>query len=182
MKHRFKSGDIPWNKGKAKTLSDYPPPISDVQSGCLRWQGTHTSTGYGKFRHTSVHRFVWEQFNGPIPEGMEIDHVRARGCIHRDCIEISHLEVVTHKENTARRSPEAIQALGRLHASKTHCPYGHPYDGNNVMRLGPRKSRHCRICKRGWLQSWRVKKKSQGFIRSASGWKQHGHVCDTKSV
>lgn len=173
MKHRFKSGGIPWNKGRHKTFADYPSPIRDEQTGCLRWQGPKHRHGYGKFKQTFIHRFVWEQSNGPIPKGMEIDHVRARGCIHKDCFEVSHLELVTHTENVSRRSVEDIQALGKIQANKTHCPYGHEYTDRNTMRLGPKKARNCRRCRQQRLNQYRAKKKSEGFIRSRDGgWKQ----------
>ena len=37
------------------------------------------TTGYVRRRHNgkvmSEHRIVWEQHNGPIPDGMTIDHI-----------------------------------------------------------------------------------------------------------
>ncbi|MEX5713458.1 HNH endonuclease signature motif containing protein [Parafrankia sp. FMc6] len=49
-----------------------------------------------------AHRWAWEKVNGPIPEGFELDHVWTRGCKRRDCIRLSHLQVVTHRENVRR--------------------------------------------------------------------------------
>lgn len=91
-----------------KNFDDYPDPIRDPDTGCLRWQGPHHSNGYGRLKSKEyAHRFIWIQANGEIPDGMTIDHVRTRGCIYRDCIEISHLELVTQSENT-RRSEKII--------------------------------------------------------------------------
>lgn len=42
-----------------------------------------------------VHRLVWEAFNGPIPEGMEIDHINTI----RDDNRLVNLRCVTPKEN-----------------------------------------------------------------------------------
>lgn len=42
-----------------------------------------------------IHRFIWEAFNGGIPEGMEIDHINAV----RDDNRLENLRLVTHKEN-----------------------------------------------------------------------------------
>jgi hypothetical protein len=81
--------------------------VRDDESGCLRWPVSRNSKGYGHIkinnRTVGVHRVAYEVWIGPIPQGMEIDHVAANGCRHRDCIEPSHLEAVTHAENLARR-------------------------------------------------------------------------------
>ena len=64
-------------------------------SGCRRWCGP-TKNGYG---HDPVrgyiHRWVWEQVNGPIPEGMEVMHT----CDTPDCFLHAHLVLGTHAEN-----------------------------------------------------------------------------------
>lgn len=41
------------------------------------------------------HRFIWEAFNGEIPEGMEIDHINTL----RDDNRLDNLRLRTHKEN-----------------------------------------------------------------------------------
>lgn len=46
-----------------------------------------------------VHRIMYENFVGPIPEGLEIDHL----CKVPRCINPDHLEVVSHQENMRRR-------------------------------------------------------------------------------
>ena len=51
----------------------------------------------GKRKTFSVHRLVWETFNGKIPDGMEIDHINTV----RDDNRLDNLRVVTHKENNA---------------------------------------------------------------------------------
>ena len=74
-------------------------------NGCWLWLGCKTEKGYGlvnkpghgKYR---AHRFSYETFVGPIPEGLVLDHLcRARACVRPD-----HLEPVTDLENK-RRSP-----------------------------------------------------------------------------
>jgi len=45
-----------------------------------------------------VHRVVWELLVGPIPEGLELDHL----CRVRICCNPDHLEPVTHRENLRR--------------------------------------------------------------------------------
>ena len=42
-----------------------------------------------------VHRFVWEAFNGQIPEGYEVNHINEVKTDNR----LSNLNLMTHKEN-----------------------------------------------------------------------------------
>lgn len=51
----------------------------------------------GKSGNFLVHRAIWETFNGPIPEGMEIDHIQCE----RDNNKLDMLRLVTHAQNTA---------------------------------------------------------------------------------
>lgn len=80
----------------------------DPDSGCWRWTGTSARTlGYGRIkvdgRPQYVHRLAYELWVGPIPDGLVIDHVIARGCVHKDCIRPWHLEAVIIAENGRRR-------------------------------------------------------------------------------
>ena len=121
-----------------KGWDQYPQPVRDPASGCLRWQGTHHSQGYGLVGHQYAHRVAWEREVGPIPEGHQIDHVKARGCVYRDCVAIEHLEPVTQAENL-RRIDRIQDQLAR-----THCPKGHAYAGDNlIIRRGKRECRTC---------------------------------------
>ncbi len=109
--------------------------------GCRRWSGAHVPKGYGQIsvdgRVRSVHVVAHEIWIGPVPEGYEVDHVHAKGCRYRDCIEPSHLEAVTHAENI-RRAKELI----------TRCPKGHEYTPQNTMRGSGRAGHSYRRCRR----------------------------------
>jgi hypothetical protein len=85
----------------------------DVKPSCRRWRGAATSRGYGLMRFSRsrlvrVHRFAYVAFVGPIPDGLELDHV----CRNKLCCNPDHLEVVTHSENIRRwhaaRRTEAV--------------------------------------------------------------------------
>lgn len=60
--------------------------------------------GYGVLKVDSTHkqvlaaRVAYEVTHGPLPEGLEIDHV----CRNRLCCNPAHLEPVTHTENMKR--------------------------------------------------------------------------------
>lgn len=69
---------------------------------CWLWLLKMTSAGYGYTRvhgkGQSAHRFYYEQAKGPIPAGLQIDHL----CGVRACVNPDHMEVVTPMENTRR--------------------------------------------------------------------------------
>lgn len=50
-------------------------------------------------KHFLVHRAVWEAFNGPIPEGYDIDHID--GNPHNNAL--NNLQAITHQENLKKR-------------------------------------------------------------------------------
>lgn len=80
----------------------------DKTDGCWLWTGTTSGSNarYGTFwdgeRKVYAHRFAYETWVGPIPEGHEIDHVRERGCTSKLCVRPDHLEPVVHRENRRR--------------------------------------------------------------------------------
>jgi hypothetical protein len=58
------------------------------------------------------HRVYWERENGPIPEGLQIDHL----CRNPGCVNPAHLELVTNAENTqrgliAKLNPQKVREL-----------------------------------------------------------------------
>lgn len=85
------------------------------ERGCLLWQGTIVSTGYGRIsighRPHDVHRLIWELHHGPIPVGMHICHK----CDVRNCFEISHLFLGTQADNMR----DAVNK-GRMMAGERH--------------------------------------------------------------
>lgn len=135
------------------------------ENGCMLWLGARTPNGYGQLtvggKRVSAHRMAYELMVGPIPEGLEIDHVKARGCKSRSCCAIEHLDLVTKAENIRRGD------AGVNNAVKSHCPSGHPYSESNTYVLPSRpNARYCRACKKEREQRLRDSAKSKPEVWS----------------
>lgn len=84
-------------------------------NGCWLWTASLDSGGYGAFRaaggRVRAHRFSWEQANGPIPEGLVLDHI---DCV-RHCVLPTHLRAVTQQINAEnRKGANSNNISGRL--------------------------------------------------------------------
>lgn len=104
----MRNGDPEVSKNHRGTPSERFWARVDQTGDCWIWTGHRDRGGYGMFsitntRHQLAHRFAYEDRIGPIPEGLELDHVRERGCRRRDCVNPAHLEPVTSAENSRRR-------------------------------------------------------------------------------
>lgn len=119
--------------------------------GCWEWLGARTTGnphhpgdkgGYAKLYYEGRtwlgNRLLYTLRFGPIPKGMELDHIE---CDNRACINPMHVRVTTSRENQAR-----TQSATALNAKKTVCRNGHPYTAET---LGLQKNgRYCKICRR----------------------------------
>lgn len=116
----------------------------DPATGCWVWSGARGADGYGRigvhYKKKLAHRVAYEDFVGPIPPGLQIDHL----CFNRCCANPAHLEAVTGAENVARAGAAGL--LDRK-STNTHCKNGHAFTAENTNRT-PQGWRECRACGR----------------------------------
>jgi hypothetical protein len=142
--------------GNARTLAErfWRHVVRDPDTECWIWTGGLHWSGYGRLAikngpNLRAHRVAYELLVGPIPEGLDLDHVKARGCERRDCCNPAHLEPVTRRENLLRG-----ETISARNAAKTHCPAGHPYTTDNTYYYQGRRS--CATCVRERVRKARV--------------------------
>ena len=124
------------------TLSDLLS-VSDVEpeTGCWIWKRRLNRWGYGHIsveaKRMPAYRYSWTLANGPIPEGMTVDHL----CFRPSCVNPDHLRLLTPRQNAA---------LNRR-ALATQCKRGHEFSDENTRRTtrpNGSVSRYCRECER----------------------------------
>lgn len=135
----------------AERFNDKVKRIGAQPDECHEWGGAtqgappgvqgygHISEGGRRGRILLAHRVAWEIENGPIPEGLQVDHL----CRNRKCVNPAHLEIVTQRENGRR---------GLKGELRTHCKHGHEYTAKStyVNKYG---HRNCRICRHSLRES-----------------------------
>lgn len=134
----FTRGRVPYHSQEERFW-----PKVDKTPTCWLWIGAIGSGGYGNFyisnvgrkiRTTLAHHWAYEQLIGPVPEGLDLDHL----CRNRACVNPAHLEPVTRSTNLRR---------GVGTAGRTECPQGHPYDEANTYHDPLTGWRQCRQCR-----------------------------------
>ena len=146
----------------AKVNPNGPIPAHRPELGpCWMWMASVGGTsGYANFywlgRNHGAHRTAYEELIGPIPEGLESDHL----CRNRACVRPSHIELVTPSENTRRSD--------LFERRKTHCPQGHPYTGANLWVVPKTNWRQCRACRKLRQREYQQRRRSHQTVVSLS--------------
>ena len=102
----YKNGD-PMNPGKYashRTPEESFAARTEGQGDCIVWTGHKYGHGYGSIwvdgKNVAAHRYAWERANGPIPDGMQVDHI----CWNPSCVKTEHLRVATPSQNNSHLS------------------------------------------------------------------------------
>lgn len=131
-------------------------PLSEARPDlgpCWVWMRKLHHGGYAhapdaEGRTAQVHRLVYRELVGPIPDGLQLDHL----CRVRHCCRPSHLEPVTQAVNLLRG-----EGVCAKNARKTHCKRGHPFDVVNTIIT--KNGRTCRTCINAYHQQYRDEKR-----------------------
>ena len=122
-------------------------------SGCWVWRGSKLqASGYGRIKMSGrsyvAHRAVYEAMVGPVPDGLQLDHL----CRNRLCVNPDHLEPVTGRVNVLRG-----ETVVRANFEKTECVNGHPLRNDNVIMVRGGRSRRCKACHEAYMQEYRCR-------------------------
>lgn len=145
--------------------------MKNQENPCWLWYGWLKGNGYAskssKGKHVYVHRLMYETLIGPIPNGLVIDHL----CRNRSCVNPSHMEPVTHRENVLRGDSEAAKR-----AKQTHCKRGHAFNDENTYRIKNGNGRRvCKTChsafeiKRSWSRKGVAMTLGEALVRAGTG-------------
>ncbi|MBV5269024.1 MAG: HNH endonuclease, partial [Afipia sp.] len=85
--------------------------IPEPNTGCWLCHSANNQRGYGRLnigggKLVTAHRYSYELSVGPIPHGLELDHLCRQPC----CVNPAHLEPVTPFENGRRAGLHIIRA------------------------------------------------------------------------
>ncbi len=117
------------------------PKVQKTES-CWLWTGGLSDTGYGSIsmngKIDNAHRVAWKLMRGPIPAGMQLDHL----CRVRHCVNPDHLEIVTRRTNILRGLGQSA-----IYARRETCGKGHPLKDPNLYHTKSRpNTRICKVC------------------------------------
>ncbi|WP_414714401.1 HNH endonuclease signature motif containing protein [Sphingobium sp.] len=117
-------------------------------NGCWIWNGERDDKGYGRASRGKVHTAIYKREVGPIPDGLELDHL----CRNPPCCNPAHLEPVTRRVNVERQ-PKVIEAR-----AAPKCRNGHLWSDENTYRRPANGSRVCRACTRISVQKYQARR------------------------
>lgn len=92
---------------REKIMARVVVTMGPLDTPCLIWTGPTSGTGRGggyprmclDGQTVAVHIVNWTNENGYVPGRKQLDH----RCRNRLCVEQTHLDLVTHKQNQKRR-------------------------------------------------------------------------------
>jgi hypothetical protein len=126
-------------------VSEYAVEDRGHPTPCWIWQRAINGAGYGAKwfagKVCRAHRVYYERLVGPIPAGLELDHL----CRVRACVNPAHLEPVPGRENTRRGAktkltPDDVRTIRA--SSETQVALGRHYgiSGQAIGRIRNRRA------------------------------------------
>lgn len=113
-------------------------PKVNVTETCWHWTGAKNEKGYGLFyaddKQIRAHRYSYQRVNGPIPDGLQIDHI----CHNPACVNPEHLRAVTVKQNNENRTTRTptISGVRGVHMRIDGKWYGRVCHNKQTYRTG----------------------------------------------
>lgn len=127
-----------------KVNKDGPTAKNNPELGpCWIWTAFRAKDGRGRFgdgdRTFLAHRWAYEHWVGPIPEGQQLDHF---ACDNGEggCVNPGHVRPATSWENTLRSNAPAA-----WYKARDFCHWGHEFTPENTS-IQTDGSRRCRAC------------------------------------
>jgi len=119
-----------------EVLNRFWSKVVPMENGCLNFTSSIAPSGYGYFWYQGAsrraHRVIYQILIGAIAKGLELNHT----CFNRTCVNVKHLETLTHKENMAYSRERA-----------DCCVNGHEYTEENTV-INSVGYRECLVCQR----------------------------------
>jgi hypothetical protein len=114
----YKHGDVLWTWHRPTVRERFAAKVEpDPDTGCHLWTGARNPAGYGRLkvgkRMVKAHRFAYEAFVGPIPNGLHVLH----RCDTPACVNPEHLFLGTDLDNARDRDAKGrhVPLPGELH-------------------------------------------------------------------
>lgn len=131
--------------------------VSDP-SGCWIWTAAKTERGYGCFavkgKQHVASRWIYKALF-VVDDHLDIDHL----CRVTSCVNPSHLEAVTHRENTRRGN------AGKAYSQATRCKNGHEWNDENTRwytsSINGNPFKQCLACTRERQRKYRKQRLGQ---------------------
>ena len=133
-----------WSKvNKAGPVGTHRPDLGP----CWVWEAGKCGGGYGVFMLNQKcwrsHILAYRWLVSEVPPPLVLDHL----CRNRACVNPSHLEPKTRRDNAL--APGSLIFENGVHErAKTCCPRGHEYSPSNTRVF--RGSRYCRECTKAY--------------------------------